>query len=107
MPNKETQSGKVIQILSLSRAAMNTSRKSPMQNVPSPRDLVRREFSRRPCSTNEGDIFEQVFRDLDDETFWQLMEFIEEAGYSIYHASCDIEESHENFRALRPSPDET
>lgn len=107
MSTEDTHSQKVTPILGYMRSRNATHPKLPLQNVPSARELVQREFSGNSRVAKNEDVFDEIFRDMNDETFWQLIEFIEQAGYSILHSNVDISEAYERFQVSKSVPNRT
>lgn len=77
--------------------------KTALQNIPTARELVQKEHLSRIKPSPEDDLFEDIFNRMDDNTFWQIIDMIEAAGFSIYHAGDDTRSGRERYKNLDPS----
>lgn len=79
--------------------------KAPLQNVPTARELVQREHLSRLNPSPNSDLFEAVFNQLDDDTFWEIINLIEGCGFSFYHDESGKRTVREDLKETKPISD--
>ncbi|MEP1330571.1 hypothetical protein [Pseudophaeobacter sp.] len=105
MSTENVRSKNVIQIRDWVRSPITKLTKPPLQNVPSARELVQRHYLATLTQSDDEELFEAAFRDMDDNVFWQIIEIIEGAEYSVVHETSETATARSNYQAVNPVDD--
>lgn len=107
MPAENDGPNKVNHSFGVTRTPVMKCKRLPLQNVPSARKLLEDNYLSRLDQSSDKEFFDVAFSQMDDDTFWKLIDLIEGFGYSINHESDETAEARSMFQARDSAPDNT
>ena len=73
-----------------------------VQNPPTARELSQNGNSFKHRPSNQEELFEAIFRNMDDDIFQELLELIEKGRLALLYGDSDIVDESGQLRATKP-----